>query len=252
MIAFDGKVVLVTGGARGIGAAAVRAMAGAGARVVIHYVRNRDAAEALAAEFDSGSTYLVQGDLADPVATEAIWSEALAWQGHVDVLVNNAGIYEPADPDGDLDAFLASWDRTLRVNLTAAAQLCRHAVDHFRTRGGGTIVNVASRAAFRGDDYDRMNYAASKGGLAALTRSIARKCAHWGVLAYTVAPGFVATDMVDDIIEQDGMDDMIKDVPLGAIAPAEDVGNTIAFLASGLAPHATGTTVDINGASHIR
>jgi 3-oxoacyl-[acyl-carrier protein] reductase len=228
MIDLTSKVVLVTGGARGIGAAAVRAMGGAGAEVIIHFARNRAAAEALASELPQGRTHLVAGDLADPVATEAVWNDAVAWKGRIDVLVNNAGIYEAADPDGDLDAFLASWDRTLRVNLTAIAQLCRLGVPHFRERGEGTIINVASRSSFRGDDYDRMNYAASKGGLIALTRSIARKCAPWGVLAYAVAPGFVATEMVDQIIAQDGLGDMAADIPLGEIAPASDVGNTIA------------------------
>lgn len=252
MIDLSGKVVLVTGGARGIGAAAVRAMAGAGAEVIIHFARNLEAAEALAAELPEGRTHLVAGDLADPAATETVWNDALAWKGRIDVLVNNAGIYETADPDGDLDAFLASWDRTLRVNLTAIAQLCRLAVPHFRDRGAGTIINVASRSSFRGDDYDCMNYAASKGGLIALTRSIARKCATWGVLAFAVAPGFVATEMVDRIIAQDGLGEMAADIPLGEIAPASDVGNTIAFLASGLARHATGTTIDINGASYVR
>jgi len=252
MIDMTGKVILVTGGSRGIGAAAVRALAGAGGEVVIHYARNRSAAKALAAEFPDGRCHLVAGDLADAPTTEAVWKDALAWKGRIDVLVNNAGIYEAADPDGDLDAFLASWDRTLRVNLVAVAQLCRQATFHYRERGGGIIVNVASRSSFRGDDYDRMNYGASKGGLIALTRSIARKSASDRILAYAVAPGFVKTEMVDQIIEQDGMGDMTADIPLGEIAPASDVGNCIAFLASGLAPNATGTTIDINGASYVR
>lgn len=252
MIDLTGKVVLVTGGARGIGAATARAMAGAGAEVIIHFARNREAAQALASELPEGHTHLVAGDLADPAATETVWSDAIAWKGRIDVLVNNAGIYEAADPDDDLEVFLASWERTLRVNLTAVAQLCRLAVPHFRERGNGTIINVASRSSFRGDDYDRMNYAASKGGLIALTRSIARKCAPWGVLAYAVAPGFVATEMVEEIIAKDGLGNMAADIPLGEIAPASDVGNTIAFLASGLARHATGTTIDINGASYVR
>ena len=252
MIEMQGKTVLVTGGSRGIGAAATRTLVGVGARVVIHYGRNRAAAETLAASLPEGHCHLVASDLAYAATTEAVWKDALAWQGRIDVLVNNAGIYEAADPDGDLEAFLASWERTLRVNLTAVAQLCRSATHHFREHGGGIIVNVASRASFRGDDYDRMNYAASKGGVIALTRSIARKCAADRILAYAVAPGFVATEMVDQVIEQDGIEDMVKDIPLGEIAPASDVGNTIAFLASGLAPHATGTTIDINGASYLR
>ena len=252
MIDMTGKTVLVTGASRGIGAATAKAIAGAGGHVAIHYARRRDAARALAAALPAGRSRLVAGDLARADETEAVWERALAWRGAIDVLVNNAGIYEAADPDGDLDAFLASWQRTLRVNLVAAAQLCRRAVAHFRAAGGGTIVNVASRASFRGDDYDRMHYAASKAAMVALTRSIARRCAGDGVLAYAVAPGHVATDMVADIRARQGAAALARDIPLGAIAPPEDIACTIAFLASGLAPHATGTTIDINGASYVR
>ncbi len=251
MIDMTGKVVLVTGGSRGIGAAAVAALAGLGADVVVHYASNRAAADARVAEAGAGRALAIGGDLADPAATEAVWRAAVAWKGKVDVLVNNAGIYEAADPDGTLEAYLASWERTLRVDLTAVGQLCRSAIGHFRGRGGGIIVNVASRAAFRGDDYLHMQYGAAKGGVVALTRSIARTCAADGILAYAIAPGFVATEMVDDV-PADIMAGVTAEIPMGAIAPAGDVANCIAFLASGAAPHATGTTIDINGASYVR
>jgi len=251
MIDMTGKVVLVTGGSRGIGAATVPVLLGLGADVVVHYGRSRDAAQALVDAAGPGRALAVGGDLADADATEALWDAAQAWKGRIDVLVNNAGIYEAADPDGDLEAYLASWERTLRVNLTAVGQLCRRAIGHFREQGGGAIVNVASRASFRGDSYAFMQYGASKGGIVALTRSIARLCAADGILAYAVAPGFVATEMVDDV-PADVMAGIVAEIPMGAIAPSRDIANTIAFLASGAAPHATGTTIDINGASYVR
>ena len=137
----------------------------------------------------------------------------------------------------------------LQVNLVAPAQLSRRAVAHFRGRGGGIIVNVASRAAFRGEPYDAMNYAGSKGGLIAVTRSLARAHAHEGILAYAVAPGFTATEMA---ASGGDLTEVMRQIPMGELAPPEDVANVIAFLASGLAPHATGTTVDVNGASYVR
>ena len=251
MIAMTGKTVLVTGASRGIGAATVPVLLGLGADVVVHYGRSREAAQALVDAAGPGRALAVGGDLADAAATEAVWDAAEAWKGRIDVLVNNAGIYEPADPDGDLDAFVASWERTLRVNLTAAGQLCRRAVGHFRGHGGGAIVNVASRASFRGDSYPCMQYGASKAGMIALTRSLARHCAADGILAYAVAPGFTATEMADAVSDEE-MAGVVAEIPMGAIAPAADVANTIAFLASGAAPHATGTTIDINGASYVR
>ncbi len=248
----DGKVVLVTGGSRGIGAACVRALAAAGASVVLHYGHNRAAAEAVAAGLPTDACLLVEGDLESASAPAAIWGDAVAWRGHVDVLVNNAGIFEAAGIDADPDAWRRAWQRTLTVNLVAPADLCREALGHFRTRGGGIIVNIASRAAFRGDTPDHMHYAASKGGLVALTRSIARGFAADNVLAYGVAPGFVRTDMAEDFVRVHGEPAVTDDIPLGEMATPDDVANIVAFLASGKARHATGTTIDINGASYVR
>ncbi len=249
MINFDGKVVLVTGGSRGIGAETVRVLTGAGAQTIVHYASNRTAADGVVSEVGGDRAVAIGADLVSPDDTERLWDEACAWRGHVDVLVNNAGIYEHADPDGDLTAWQTAWQRVLQVNLVAPAQLCRRAVAHFRERGGGIIVNVASRAAFRGEPYDAMNYAASKGGLLALTRSLARAHAHEGILVYGVAPGFAATEMAHlggDLTE------VRRQIPLGDLAAPEDIANVIAFLGCGLAPHATGTTVDVNGASYVR
>jgi NAD(P)-dependent dehydrogenase (short-subunit alcohol dehydrogenase family) len=250
MIDLSGKVLLVTGGSRGIGAATVKAAAAAGARVVLHYATARDRAEAVAREAGS-SCKLVQASLENPGEGVRLWRESVAAVGHVDVLVNNAGIYERAAVDEGAEAWERSWQRTLQVNLVATADLCREAILHFRPRAGGTIINVASRAAFRGDSPDYMNYAASKGGMIALTRTIARGYAHDGVLAYAVAPGFAATEVNDEYFRNNDKAEVVRDIPMGDIAPPEEVANIIVFLASGLARHATGGTIDINGASYM-
>jgi NAD(P)-dependent dehydrogenase (short-subunit alcohol dehydrogenase family) len=250
MIDLREKVILVTGGSRGIGAVTVRTLAKAGAHVILHYGRSRADAEVVAAQCPAGQCHLVAGDLADPRAPAAIWQEAWQWRGRVHALVNNAAVAVPAGVEDQ--AWGEVWERTLRVNVIAAADLCREAILHFRDVGRGTIVNVASRAAFRGDEPNYMQYAASKAGLIALTKSIARGFAREGIVAYGVAPGWVRTEMAEPAIAERGMAALMRDVPMGEMAPPEDVANVIAFLVSGLARHATGTTIDVNGASYVR
>jgi 3-oxoacyl-[acyl-carrier protein] reductase len=250
MINLTNKVILVTGGSRGIGAVTVRTLAAAGADVVLHYGRSRADAEAVAGQCPAGHCQLLAGDLEKPGAAAAIWSQAVAWRGRIDALVNNAAVALPAGVDDD--EWDEVWERTLRVNVIGAADLCREAIRHFRPRGGGTIVNVASRAAFRGDEPNYMQYAASKGALIALTKSIARGFAREGIVAYGVAPGWVRTEMAEPAIAERGMEALMRDVPMGEMAPPEDVASVIAFLVSGLARHATGTTIDVNGASYVR
>lgn len=248
----DGRTVLVTGGSRGIGGAIARGMADAGANVVVHYCRDPGAARATAETLGESRCLLVRADFDDPGQIAALWDAAVAWKGRVDVVVNNAGIFEPVAMDAGDDAWLACWRRTLQVNLVAAAQLCRAAIAHYRANGGGILVNIASRAAFRGDDPDYLHYAASKGGMVSLTKSIARGYGADKVLAYTIAPGFVLTEMSEDYVRRYGDAHILADLPLGEMAAPEDVANVAVFLASGKARHATGTTIDVNGASYVR
>ena len=168
------------------------------------------------------------------------------------MLVNNAGITNRWIPD-PFDKWSASWHRTLEVNLVAPGNFCREAINYYKQRGGGgIIINLASRAAFRGDDADYMHYAASKAGVVAMTRTIARHFGRDGITAFAIAPGFVRTDLNAVFFREHGVEAAAKDIPLGEIAEPADIANTVMFLASGLARHATGTTIDINGASYVR
>jgi 3-oxoacyl-[acyl-carrier protein] reductase len=241
------KVALVTGGSRGIGEAIVRTLCGAGAEVVLHYNSSGREAKRIASE--TGRCLCVKADLEEEYSVDELWSEAVGWRGHVDVLVNNAGVYEPASLE-DGERWKMLWQRALKINLIAAADLCREAILHFERRGGGTIINIASRAAFRGDDPEYMPYAASKGGMVSLTRTIARGFAASGILAYTVAPGFVETQMAREFALRSG-ENPAREIPLGSLVPPEEVANVVAFLASGAARHATGATIDLNGASYV-
>lgn len=235
-----GPYVLVTGSTRGIGTAIATALAGRGARVIGH--GRADAAEVLGA------------DLADPEAAGRLWSRALEQlDGHIDVLINNAGVFEPAGidlPDEDWDA---AWSRTLQINLKAAADLSRLAVRHFLERpGGGRIISVASRAAYRGDSPAHWHYAASKAGMVAMTKSIARGFAARGVLAYAVCPGFTLTGMADDYLASRGGAGLLADIPLGRVADPEEVAAAVVFLALEAPASMTGAVLDINGASYVR
>jgi len=229
--------ILVTGASRGIGAGIVAALSTH--NVVGHSTR--------------GGEDLVGADLAEPAAAETLWNAALErLDGRIDVLVNNAGIFESAPLGAGRDAWVAQWQRTLQVNLLAAAELCRLAVLHFREQGGGRIVNVASRAAYRGDSPDHWHYAASKGGMVAMTKSIARAYAGEGIYAFTVCPGFTVTGMVEEYFANRGGQAFVSDIPLGRAATVEEVAETVRWLAVDAPPSATGSAIDVNGASFVR
>jgi len=251
MIDLKGKVLLITGGGGGIGAACVRRAVALGAKVALHDVASGGAGERLAAELGPGRCRFFAADLAEGATVPALWAQALAWQGRIDVLVNNAGIYEPADIDDPFEEWARSWRRTLEINLVSPGHLCREALRTFRKSGGGIIVNIASRAGFRGDDPDYAHYAAAKGGMVALTRTIARGFGRDNITCFAVAPGFVRTDFNRAFFAQHGVEGAAKDIPLGEVAEPEDIANVVMFLASGLARHATGTTVHVNGASYV-
>lgn len=243
------QTILVTGASRGIGRAIAHALDAAGARVAAHYHRSAEAAQALANELESTQPF--QADLSTVAGCAQLFDAVTNAFGRVDGLVNNAGVAVSLPLDGPDDAWAEGWACTMHVNLRAPELLCRRAIRHFRERDGGRILNVASRAAFRGDTPDYMAYAASKGGLVALTRSIARGCGKDGVMAFTLAPGFTRTDMAQDFIDEYGEDYATSDLALNRLTEPEDIAPHAVFLLSGLADHATGATIDINAGSYV-
>ncbi|HXG82336.1 MAG TPA: SDR family oxidoreductase [Sphingomicrobium sp.] len=231
--------ILLTGASRGIGAATLQALSATGHRVAGHSTR--------------GGGALIAGDLADPTAARRIWTEALErLDGRIDALVNNAGIYEGVAADAPDEEWQAAWSRTLQINLESPASLCRLAVQHFREKGGGRIVNVASRAAFRGDSPNHWHYAASKSALIGMTKTIARAYAAENILAFAVAPGFTVSDMTEEYLQGRGGAAIVADIPLGRVTSTDEVAEAIRWLAIDAPAASTGSVIDLNGASYVR
>jgi NAD(P)-dependent dehydrogenase (short-subunit alcohol dehydrogenase family) len=245
-----GKTVLVTGASRGIGRSLAEGLAGAGATVAVHFNQNRAAATDLADKLGHDARAF-QADLANPDACERLFREVVETYGRLDVLVNNAGIALNLSPDMSMDKWRDGWDLTMAVNLRAVELLSRLAVDHFQRHDGGRIINISSRAAFRGDSPEYMTYAASKGGVVALTRSIARAYGKAGVCAFVLAPGFVRTEMAQEVIDEHGEDRVTGDLALERLTEPADLAPLVVLLASGLADHATGGTFDVNAGSYV-
>lgn len=251
MIDLRGKKILVTGSSRGIGRAILEACHAAGGDVVLHYGRSADAAMAVRAELGEERCFTVQAELGELGDLQRLWQSAVAWKGGIDVLVNNASIridLDVAAPDAEWDA---AWRKVLDVNLVAPAHLSRMAIGHFRERGGGCIVNMASRPAFRGDTPTCPYDGAAKGGLVSLSRQIARHHGRDGVKAFVVAPGIIETDQASEFFATSGREQWLAEIPAGRFGKPQDIANMVAFLASGLGDYATGATIDINGASYV-
>ena len=232
--------ILITGASRGIGAAAYALLKTHG-----HEVRGHSTL---------GSDELIAGDLADPEAPRKIWETALdELGGQIDVLVNNAGIYEAVPDNATDEEWHAAWNRTLRINLEATADLSKLAVSQFLDLGiPGRIVNIASRAAFRGDSPQHWHYSASKAGMVAMTRTIARGYASEGILCFAVAPGFTVSEMTEEYLAGRGGAKIVADIPLGRVATTDEVAEVIRWLAIDAPPSATGSVIDVNGASYVR
>lgn len=249
---FSSQVVLVTGASRGIGRAVARQFAEHGARVAVHYNSNREAAEETLRSLKGDGHLVVQADLADASAVEGMVATVIEAMAGLQVLVNNAAIYEDhAVAQVDYAAWNAAWMHTLQTNLMGAANATYCAARHMMKHGGGRIVNVSSRGAFRGEP-DAPAYAASKAGLNAMGQSLARALGADNVFITTVAPGWVETDMAMAHLEGPKGDEIRAQSPLNRVATPDEVAYTVVFLASAGAAFLTGAVVDINGASYLR
>ncbi len=245
----EGQHIVVTGASRGIGLAITHELLAEDAQVVAVFRRDNEEIKALSARYP-GQLHTLHADLSAREEAAGLWQKIIQLCPVVSGVVNNAGIaLETAIEE---EKWLEDWEQTMQVNLHAVGVICRDALLHFKENGGGRIVNIASRAAFRGDTPEYMAYAASKSGLIGLTRSIARGFGKQQIKAFLICPGFVKTDMAQDFIDTYGEAFVTSDLALSDMTLPEHISPTVAFLLSGKADHATGSTIDINAGSYVR
>ena len=244
--------VLVTGASRGIGRAIAHAFAESGDSVAVHHRSNADLAERARDALPGEGHAVVRADMGDPDAVRRAVDAAADGLGGLDVLVNNAGVFEAHPPlTTSYEDWQAVWSRTLATNLTGAANAAFCAVPHLVNAGGGAIVNVSSRGAFRGEP-ECPAYGASKAGLNALGQSLALALAPQGIWVGTVAPGFVQTEMARAVLDGPGGDAVRAQSPFGRVARPEEVAAAVLWLASPEAQFSSGAIIDVNGASYLR
>jgi 3-oxoacyl-[acyl-carrier protein] reductase len=248
----EGRAVLVTGGSRGIGRAVARAFAARGDRVAVHWGSSQALAEKVLGELPGSGHVLVRADMTDSEDVGAMVDRAAADLGGLDVLVNNAGVFTAHPPlSTSYEEWQAAWSHTLAVNLVGAANATFRAVPHLIAAGGGAVVNVSSRGAFRGEPNNPA-YGASKAGLNAFAQSMALALAPQGISVTCVAPGFVQTEMAREVLDGPGGDAVRAQSPFGRVARADEVAAAVLWLASPEARFSSGTIVDVNGASYLR
>jgi len=243
---------LVTGASRGIGRAVAEAFARAGDRVAVHYHSSGRRAAEVAASLPGEGHLAVRADMADADAVRNAVDMAAERLGRLDVLVNNAGVFLPHPPlDTSYEEWQAVWSMTLATNLTGAANATFCAVPHLLAAGGGVVVNVSSRGAFRGEP-DHPAYGASKAALNAFGQSMAVALAPRNISVATVAPGFVDTDMARSVLDGPDGEAVRRQSPFGRVARPEEVASAVLWLASAEAAFTSGTILDVNGASYLR
>jgi NAD(P)-dependent dehydrogenase (short-subunit alcohol dehydrogenase family) len=250
--ALAGRRALVTGASRGIGREIALALAADGARVALHYGASREQAEAVLAALPGTGHALLQADLAVEEEAGRLAGRAAAALGGLDILVNNAGIFRD-HPVREVDAatWAARWKEILAVNLLAPALLIHAARPFLAEAGGGHIVNIGSRGAFRGEPTAPA-YGASKAGLHGLGQYMAQALAPDGIYVMNLAPGFVETEMAREALQGERGVATRAQSPHGRVARAEEIAQTVCFVVSGRADWLTGGTIDLNGASYLR
>lgn len=250
-IDLSNKTILVTGANSGIGNAIAQELLNAGAKVALHFNSNSDGASKLKEQF-SDQCELFQADFNNVDETIKLFEDVLSWGDTLDVLINNAGTAIMNSVNLDDETWIKNWNTIMNINLLAAGVLSKKALEHFKTRNGGRIINIASRAAFRGDTPDYLAYAASKAGMVALIRSIARGFGKDGITAFSIAPGFTRTAMAQKSIDKYGEDFVIKDIALNELTEPKDIAPIVTLICSGKFDHGTGSNIDINAGSYVR
>jgi len=244
--------ILVTGASDGIGKEIAHFLMKMGARVAVHYHQNQKAAENLVEQFQDTGSKIFKADFFNPSEIEELWQQVLREFDKIDAIVLNAGVFLKQPIIDPITDWFQIWKRTMAINLDAAALLTKLGIDHFKNMGQGRFIYIGSRAVFRGETEEYLAYAASKGGLVSLGRSVARSFGKMNIKSFILSPGFTKTKMAEQFISDHGEDRILKELALNRITLPEDMSPLVGLMCSGLMDHATGATIDVNAGSHIR
>lgn len=247
-----GQNILVTGASDGIGSEIASYLMGMGANVALHYFTNRTAAQNLIDQFPETNSCIFKCDFEDINEVHRFWLEVLETFGRVHNVVLNAGVFLKQPIESSEKNWLQIWQKTMTINLDAPGLLTKLGVEHFQKNQGGRFIYIASRAVFRGETEEYLAYAASKGGLVSLARSIARSFGKINIKSFIIAPGFVKTKMSEQFIADHGSQKVLDEIALNEMTEPSDISPLVGLMCSGLMDHATGSTIDVNAGSHIR
>ncbi len=245
------RTILVTGANSGIGYAIAKQLLESNASVALHYNSKSDGVKELHKQFPNQSE-IFEADFNNSDSVINLFDDILSWKDSLDILINNAGTSIMNSVDLDDKEWINNWNTIMNINLLATGILSKKALQHFKNNNGGRIINIASRAAFRGDTPDYLAYAASKAGMVALIKSIARGFGKDGITAFSIAPGFTRTAMAQKSIDKYGEDFVVKDIALNQLTEPKDIAPIVTLICSGEFDHGTGSNIDINAGSYVR
>jgi NAD(P)-dependent dehydrogenase (short-subunit alcohol dehydrogenase family) len=245
-----GQNILVTGASKGIGKSIAIHLLKANAQVGVHFNKSRTGANKIKDKYPLSETF--QADLAQSDEVQLLFKNAIEHFGNLDTIILNAGVFSPQPIEDSTEKWLEIWRQTMAINLEAAGLITKLGIEHFKTQGGGRFVYIGSRAAFRGETEEYLAYAASKGGLTSLARTVARSFGKYNIKSFVIAPGFTRTEMAEDFINKVGEEKILNEMALKELTTPDDIAPLAVLMCSGQMDHATGSTIDVNAGSYIR